>query len=143
VTAAPSCLSGPPVHLGFAVVDLDAAMARFAAHLGLGFGDRVSSAGDFLAAGRPVHWAVEVVKSSSGEPPVELLQGGPGSTWRTDGPAVLHHYAWASDDVDRDTEHLLTAGWTLDLTRPEPGSFSYFVRPGSPRIELCAPPDHV
>ena len=145
MTAGPAFLSHPcfwgvPLHLGFAVADLDVAMQRMSSLLGHTWRPVVRGAGGhFITGATKQDWDVDVVKSLTGEPGIELLRGHPGSTWHTDKTIVLHHYAYASDDVDRDVAVMRTAGWGVEVTRPETGSFAYLVQDGQPRVELCTP----
>ncbi|SOD71771.1 glyoxalase/bleomycin resistance protein/dioxygenase superfamily protein [Jatrophihabitans sp. GAS493] len=129
-----------PVHIGLAVADLDAAMAKFGPLLGLTWGEPVRGLWqEYLVAGSRVRWSLSYVKSTVGQPQIELLQGGPGSTWHTDASGALHHYAFATPRPAADRRRFLGLGWRLDLCRADADpdtSFAYLTRAGDVRVEL-------
>ena len=77
--------------------------------------------------------------SAEGPQHVELLQGAPGSIWDgRDFPGVHHLGVWV-DDVGKQTERLLNAGWTLELAQVSPddgfGVFTYARSPSGLLLE--------
>ena len=77
----------------------------------------------------PTAISLRFTYSAEGPQHVELLQGAPGSIWDgRDFPGVHHLGVWV-DDVGKETERLLDAGWTLEMAQVSPddgfGVFTY------------------
>jgi hypothetical protein len=134
-----------PHHVGFAVADLAEAMERVGALLGLRWQTPVNSPGAcFRSGGRRVEWQLSHVKSTGDNGlMVELLQGGPGSTWFVPAGIAFHHWAYAPDDRAAMQDVFEADGWTVDLCRDvddlADSTFAYFAKAGSARVELCNP----
>lgn len=134
-----------PHHIGFAVADIDTAMAEVGALLGLEWGQVTRASRDsFRSCGTRVAWDLSHVKSTGENGiTVELLQGGPGSTWYVRSGIEFHHYAYAPTDRTRRLEALLADGWIVEVCRdvvdPRGSTFAYLTKAGEPRIELCQP----
>ena len=136
-------IPGIHYHVGIVTRDLDEAMASVGATLGLTWA--VEERGNVTPALRgpdgPIQWELErVVHSMGGPMRVELLQGGPGSVWDTDQPAVLHHVAYWVDDIAATAALLQADGWSLEVTVAtddgRPGMFAYLTKPGNARVEI-------
>ncbi len=130
-------------HVGVAVEDLDAALERYTAGLGLAVGHRETVA----------EQGVEAVLLDVGDGHVELLRPlGPdtpvGRFLARRGPG-LHHVAYGVDDIDAELERLRGAGLRLLDERPRRGirgSRVAFLHPrdaGGVLTEIVQPPgDH-
>jgi catechol 2,3-dioxygenase-like lactoylglutathione lyase family enzyme len=128
-------------HVGIACRNLEAAMER----VGGTFGVRWTPIADDPAANLfgpdgPSDGLVRRVHSIGSSVALELLEGGPGSTWETTKVAVTHHLAYWSPDVGPDVRALQADGWTVELAVLDPDGhpteFAYVGKPGSVRIEL-------
>jgi len=128
-------------HVGIACQQLEAAMER----VGEPFGVRWTPVADDTAPNLfgpdgPSDGVVRRTHSIGSPVPMELLEGGPGSTWETAKVAVTHHLAYWSRDVGADVRSLQADGWTVELavldSDGRPTEFAYVVKPGLVRIEL-------
>jgi hypothetical protein len=128
-------------HVGIACQQLEAAMES----LGEPFGVRWTPVADdsvpnLFGPKGPSDGVVRRTHSIGSPVPLELLEGGPGSTWATSKVAITHHLAYWSRDVGADVRSLQADGWTVELavldSDGQPTEFAYVVKPGSVRIEL-------
>jgi catechol 2,3-dioxygenase-like lactoylglutathione lyase family enzyme len=134
-------------HVAIAVDDLEAAMEHYGSTLGVGFSEILSFAGMPLVRpdGGEAHNDVRVVWTTGNEPPLELMQGPPGSIWEV-GPGEnrIHHVAFWVDDLEAESRRLEEAGMQLQLTlapgRP-PKGMAYHLAPSGMRIELMRSED--
>lgn len=127
-------------HIAIAVPDLDAAIARFVADLGLTLEgtedvptEQTSTA--FLPVGET---RIELIHPMNGQGPVQasLDKRGPG----------LHHICFETDDIDGDMERLRAKGYRFLSEAPKPGAHGTrvaFIHPkscGGVLIELAEHP---
>jgi catechol 2,3-dioxygenase-like lactoylglutathione lyase family enzyme len=138
-----AAIQGVHYHVGIVTRDLDEAMASVGALLGLTWAveEPIVEQPALRDANGRVAWELRrVVHSMGGPMRVELLQGGPGSVWETDQPAVLHHVAYWVDDIAATAARLEADGWTLEITTASadgrPSMFAYMTKPGNARIEI-------
>ena len=136
-------IAGVHYHVGIVTRDLDEAMASVGALLGLTWADEEPIVVQPALRDRrgPVTWELKrVVHSTGGPMRVELLEGGPGSVWDTDQPALLHHVAYWVDDIAATAAELEADGWTLEVTTvgddDRPSMFAYLTKPGNARVEI-------
>ena len=127
-------------HVGVRVPDLEKAMED------IGEGLRVTWAqvqereqGVWLPDRGPTTIPLRFVYSAEGPQHVELLQGAPGSIWDgNDFPGVHHMGIWV-DDVGKETQRLVDAGWTLEFAQLPPeegfGVYSYARSPSGFLLE--------
>jgi len=130
-------------HIAVAVPDLDEAIARFCADLGLTLhGTEDVPAAQTRTAFLPVAGptSVELVTPLHGAGPIaaSLEKRGPG----------LHHLCFRTDDVDGDMARLQAKGWRFTTDAPTPGAHGtrvVFIHPkstGGVLIELAEHPRH-
>jgi hypothetical protein len=134
---------GPLWHVGMVVPDLSVATTEFARGAGVSFTgvlDRtvVVETGAGTESGR-VRW----VATSGEQPDWEVIEQRDGGFWSADRNhgAVLHHLAYWSEDMERDTAEYQEAGYTLEASgRDVDGRvrFVYLVSPSGLRLELGA-----
>lgn len=130
-------------HVAIAVADLDGALRRFVADLGLvhtGTEDVPSAVTTtaFLPVSGPTQ--IELVTPLDGQGPIAtfLEKRGPG----------LHHLCFRVDDLDGDVARLKARGWVFTREEPFPGAHGcrvIFVHPkctGGVLIELSQHPEH-
>ena len=135
-------IPGVHYHVGIATRDLDEAMAAVGSLFGLTWAEVMGGvAAPMSGPDGEVDWVLNrVVHSMGGPMRVELLEGGPGSVWATDEPAVLHHVAYWVDDVPATVAVLEADGWSLEVTIATddgaPSMFAYMTKPGNARVEL-------
>ncbi len=128
-------------HIAIAVPDLEAAIARFVADLGLtleGTEDVLSeqTSTAFLPVGQT---RIELIHPIDGEGPVQasLDKRGPG----------LHHICFETDDIDADMAALRDKGYRFLSEAPKPGAHGTrvaFIHPkscGGVLIELAEHPE--
>ncbi len=128
-------------HIAIATPDLDEALARFVADLGLELSGTedvhpAQTTTAFLPVAGPT--AIELITPLDGAGPVasSLAKRGPG----------LHHLCFRTDDVDSDMERLRSKGWRFTSEAPTPGAHGTrvcFVHPkstGGVLIELAEHP---
>lgn len=129
-----------PFHVGITTGDLHASMAELGDHLQVTWSEPSARAEVFHTVdGVPQPRPLSCV-SNEGPIHVDLIQGAPGTIWHTDAGPRLHHFAYWTDDLAGDIDHLATQGWRLELTRPDsegrPTQFAYLVRDDGFRLEL-------
>lgn len=102
---------GAHQHVGYTVDELDDAMARFRAALGLTWAPVRTRARSIELAGRPADVSFRTAYSVDGPPHVELIEAIPDTIW-TATPGVHHVGHWV-DDVGAASARLEVAGWEL------------------------------
>jgi len=128
-------------HIAIAVPDLDQAVQRFCADLGLSFDHSEDvAAAKTRTAFVPVEGptALELVTPLNGEGPIaaSLERRGPG----------LHHLCFRTDDIEADMARLKAKGWRFTTDAPTPGAHGTrvaFVHPkstGGVLVELAEHP---
>jgi catechol 2,3-dioxygenase-like lactoylglutathione lyase family enzyme len=134
-------------HVAIAVDDLDEAIERYSATLGVGFSEILSFAGMPLVRpdGGELHTDIRVAWSVGNEPPIELMQGPAGSLWEVAaGEDRMHHTAFWVDDLEAESKRLEEAGMELQLTLAPgnpPKGMAYHLAPTGFRIELMRTQD--
>ena len=116
---------GRPAHVGHIVTDLDEAMDRYTAELGLQWATPVSY-------GRAPH-ASRFTCSTAGPLTVELIQEVPGTVWTAEQGFPLHHLAYWVDGLDDALRTLTGRGLRLESRGP---TFAYLRSSPGLRIEL-------
>ena len=137
---------GEAFHVGVRVSDLDAAMQQLGPALGVRWAeprDRddqpVWTPGGGLER-VPLRFCYSV------DPPmhIELLESSGGSVWDAgDAPGTHHIGVWV-DDVDAESERLVSLGWSLEACRSDPdadgthGIFAYLQPPTGLLVEVVS-----
>jgi catechol 2,3-dioxygenase-like lactoylglutathione lyase family enzyme len=116
---------GRPAHVGHIVADLDQAMARYTAELGLHFAEPVSY------GRRP--YTSRFTCSTGGPVTVELIQEVPGTLWTVESGSPVHHLAYWVDDFAQQVQALAERGLRLEASGP---TFAYLRSDLGLRIEL-------
>jgi hypothetical protein len=129
-----------PRHIGVVTSHLGRAMDALGGAFALSWSEPTETTQLLRHAGATVEWRLTTCHSTAGAMRIELLHGPPGSTWHTTDLALLHHYAYTTDDLVADCARLVEEGWEMELTaahdRGLPHGFAYLVQPRRPRIEL-------
>jgi hypothetical protein len=136
--------AGRLFHWGYAVPDLDVAMARFGEIFGVDWTPVARREMRVVAhGGEPQDLDFRICYSSTGPPHIELIEGPVGSIWDpTDEPRFHHVGLWA-EDLDADSARLVDMGYPMvahaigddgGLAR-----FTYHENPYGPFIELVDP----
>ncbi|MEC8985697.1 MAG: VOC family protein [Actinomycetota bacterium] len=129
-------------HVGIRVPDIHQAMEELGDSLGLTWTEVVESSGQRLWT--PENGQQEVplkfVYSREGPQHLELLEGEKGSFWDGSGDSGVHHVGIWVDDVQSETDRLISLGWDLlgSARPPEEGyaSMSYLSPPSGTIVEL-------
>ena len=133
-------------HLGVRVVDLDAAMEELGAALDVRWASpRTHDAQPIWTPERgfqkvPLRFCYSV----EGPLHIELLESSGGSFWDgSDAPGNHHVGVWV-DDVDAETDRLISLGWSLEACRNDPngddgyGIYAYLQPPTGMLVESSA-----
>ncbi len=129
-------------HVGIRVPDIHQAMEELGDSLGLTWTEVVESSGQRLWT--PENGQREVplkfVYSREGPQHLELLEGEKGSFWDGSEDSGVHHVGIWVDDVQSETDRLISLGWDLlgSARPPEEGyaSMSYLSPPSGTIVEL-------
>lgn len=127
-------------HVGVRVRNIEAAMVDLSAGLGITWATIAEREQPVWTPSEGAYTLpLRFTYSVQGPQHVELLQGPPGSVWDgADLPGVHHHGIW-TDDVAVETERLVAAGWTLELSGRSPeegyGSMAYLRSPSGFLLE--------
>ncbi len=129
-------------HVGIRVPDIHQAMEELGDSLGLTWTEVVESSGQRLWT--PENGQQEVplkfVYSREGPQHLELLEGEKGSFWDGSEDSGVHHVGIWVDDVQSETDRLISLGWYLlgSARPPEEGyaSMSYLSPPSGTIVEL-------
>ena len=129
-------------HVGIRVPDIHQAMEELGDSLGLTWTEVVESSGQRLWT--PENGQQEVplkfVYSREGPQHLELLEGEKGSFWDGSEDSGVHHVGIWVDDVQSETDRLISLGWDLlgSARPPEEGyaSMSYLSPPSGTIVEL-------
>ena len=133
-------------HLGVRVVDLDAAMQELGAALDVRWASPRTH--DAQQIWTPQRWFQRVplryCYSVEGPLHIELLESSGGSFWDgSDAPGNHHVGVWV-DDVDAETDRLISLGWSLEACRSDPnrddgyGVFAYLQPPTGMLVEVVS-----
>jgi lactoylglutathione lyase len=131
-------------HVGVRVPDLDAAMDEIGASMGVTWAERRENTAQSLwtpeAGLQEIH--LKYTYSAEGPQHIELLEGPAGTFWDgTVSPGAHHVGVWA-DDVQAETDRLVSLGWTLIGAQQDPGAgagvgiFTYLQPPSGLIVEL-------
>ena len=131
-------------HVGIRVPDLDAAMDELGASMGVTWAEvRINPA---QALWTPTEGLQEInlkyTYSAEGPQHIELLEGPPGTFWDGTTSPGAHHVGLWSDDVQAETDRLISLGWTLVGAQNDPGAgegygmFTYLQPPSGLIVEL-------
>ena len=129
---------GPHYHVGYVVVDLEAAMDTVGAALDLRWTDVSDRSRTVQTGAGEVEIRFRTVYSVEGPPHVELIEQVPGTPWSGE-PSGLHHVGHWSDDVRHDSGRLGDAGFPLAArAETEPGTWrwAYHRHPAGGYLEL-------
>jgi len=129
-------------HVGIRVPDIHQAMEELGDSLGLTWTEVVESSGQRLWT--PENGQQEVplkfVYSREGPQHLELLEGEKGSFWDGSEDSGVHHVGIWVDDVQSETDRLISLGWDLlgSARPPKEGyaSMSYLSPPSGTIVEL-------
>lgn len=122
-------------HVGYAVPDLEAAMAELTATLGLRWQVPLSRAVGGL------RWRVTF--SLEGPTYVEMIEGGPGTPWEVGSAPLLHHVGRFTTDLGAELAKVVAAGGEVETDgRRFSGQWAYVRMPRSgARLELIEAAD--
>ncbi len=131
-------------HVGIRVPDLAAAMDELGASMGVTWAEvRVNPAQGLWT---PTEGLQEInlkyTYSAEGPQHIELLEGPPGTFWDGRTAPGAHHVGLWSDDVQTETDRLISLGWTLVGAQSDPGAgagygmFTYLQPPSGLIVEL-------
>jgi len=131
-------------HLGIRVPDLDTAMGELGPSLGVTWSEVRENPGQSLwtPTGGLQEIPLRYTYSAEGPQHIELLDGAPGSFWDGDDATGAHHVGLWADDVDAETERLVSMGWSLIGAQHDPaagsghGVFTYLQPPSGLIVEL-------
>lgn len=127
-------------HVGIVVADLDDAMARLGALLGLRWSPVQEWEVEATGPGGTAVVPVRLTWSLEGPVHTELLAGATGSVWHIDEGETLHHLGYWADDVDEASSALTAAGCPLELVGTGRASranrFAYHRAPSGIRVEV-------
>lgn len=127
-------------HVGVLTESLEAAMADLGAQLGLTWCTVQEREMPVRMPDGERTVRIRFTYSAEGPQHVELLEAEPGSYWDGTGRAGLHHVGIWSDDLTADTDGLVAAGWTLEISGVAPsggyGTFTYVRAPTGQLVEL-------
>lgn len=128
-------------HQGIRVPDLDVAMDELGASLGVTWcAPQQREQQVWLPGQGATSIPLRFTYSAEGPQHLELLEGAPGSIWDGRLAPGLHHVGVWSDDVGRQTQELIDAGWALLMAQQPPeqgyGVFTYVQPPSGLIVEL-------
>ena len=129
-------------HVGIRVPDIYRAMEELGESLGLTWTEVVENPGQRLwtPEGGQQEVPLKFVYSCEGPQHLELLEGEKGSFWDGSEDSGVHHVGVWVDDVQSETDHLISLGWNLlgSARPPEEGyaSMAYLSPPSGTIVEL-------
>ena len=129
-------------HVGIRVPDIYRAMEELGESLGLTWTEVVENPGQRLWTPESGQQEVPLkfVYSCEGPQHLELLEGEKGSFWDGSENSGVHHVGVWVDDVQSETDRLISLGWNLlgSARPPEEGyaSMSYLSPPSGAIVEL-------
>jgi hypothetical protein len=132
-------------HLGFVVDRLEPWMETYGKLFPGRWTSQLTIDAEFLGpkAGVPCRAEGRSVVRVGPLPPVELIEGKPGSPWYLRGGHSLHHIGYWASTFPEHAQALIEAGYQLEYTfaatpSVDSATFAYFVHADGPRIELHA-----
>ena len=131
-------------HVGVRVPDLGAAMDEIGASMGVTWAERRENTAQSLwtpdAGLQEIH--LKYTYSAEGPQHIELLEGPAGTFWDGTVSAGAHHVGVWADDVQGESDRLISQGWTLVGAQQDPGAgagvgmFTYLQPPSGLIVEL-------
>ena len=131
-------------HIGVRVPDLEVAMDEIGAGMGVTWAEpRENLAQTLWTPGsglQEIH--LKYTYSAEGPQHIELLEGPPGTFWDGRESSGAHHVGVWADDVQAETDRLVSLGWTLVGAQRDPGEgagvgmFTYLQPPSGLIVEL-------
>ena len=131
-------------HVGVRVPSLDAAMEEIGASMGITWAERRENPAQTLwtPSGGLQEIHLKYTYSAEGPQHIELLEGPPGTFWDGSETPGAHHVGVWADDVQGETDRLVSLGWTLVGAQHDPGAgagvgmFTYLQPPSGLIVEL-------
>ena len=131
-------------HLGVRVPDLDHSMAELGPSLGVTWSEvRENPAQSIWTPDEGLHEVpLRYTYSAEGPQHIELLDGAPGSFWDGDDASGAHHVGVWADDIQAESDRLISMGWALIGAHHDPGAgdgygvFTYLRPPSGLVVEL-------
>lgn len=131
-------------HVGVRVPDLDRAMEEIGTGWGVSWAEPRENPGQALwtpdGGAQEIH--LKYTYSAEGPQHIELLEGPAGTFWDGRQQPGTHHVGVWADDVQAETDRLMSAGWTLVGAQHDPGAgdgvgaFTYLQPPSGLIVEL-------
>ena len=131
-------------HIGIRVPDLGRAMDEIGAGMGVTWAEPRENPGQALwtpdGGAQEIH--LRYTYSAEGPQHIELLEGPAGTFWDGRQQSGAHHVGVWADDVQAETDRLISAGWTLVGAQRDPGVgdgvgvFTYLQPPSGLIVEL-------
>lgn len=131
-------------HVGVRVPNLETAMEEIGASMGVTWAERRENPAQTLwtpdGGLQEIH--LKYTYSAEGPQHIELLEGPPGTFWDGRESPGAHHVGVWVDDVQTETDRLVTLGWTLIGAQHDPdgddgvGMFTYLQPPSGLIVEL-------
>ena len=137
---------GEAFHVGVRVADLDAAMQQLGPALGVRWAEPRDRDDQpvWTPGGGLERVPLRFCYSVEGPMHIELLESSGGSVWDAgDAPGTHHIGVWV-DDVDAESERLISLGWSLEACRSDPGAdgthgiFAYLQPPTGLLVEVVS-----
>lgn len=131
-------------HIGVRVPNLEAAMDEIGASMGVTWAEQRENPAQTLwtPAGGLQEIHLKYTYSAEGPQHIELLEGPPGTFWDGTVQPGAHHVGVWADDVQAETDRLVSLGWTLIGAQHDPGAgegvgmFTYLQPPSGLIVEL-------
>jgi len=131
-------------HIGVRVPDLGRAMDEIGASMGVTWAEPRENPAQALwtpdGGAQEIH--LKYTYSAEGPQHIELLEGPAGTFWDGRQQSGTHHIGVWADDVQAETDRLITLGWTLVGAQHDPGAsdgvgvFTYVQPPSGLIVEL-------
>jgi hypothetical protein len=116
----PPAIHNPFFHVGFIVLDLDAAMEEFHVALGIEWRAPIKAVVRLLGPDGVAESDVYSVYSGGGPPAIELVQSVPGTALAGNGDVSFHHLGIWTDRLADSSHDLDAHGWPCAATVASP-----------------------